>query len=139
MKSHRKKRLYLILTILLGVSVAASLAIYALGQNVNAYFTPTQAKVDRPPLDRTLRIGGIVKKDSFKREPNSLTSHFILTDNEYDIRVTYTGILPALFREGQGIIAQGKLTAEDVLVADQVLAKHDEKYMPPNIKQDSDL
>ncbi|MDF3054448.1 MAG: cytochrome c-type biosis protein CcmE [Gammaproteobacteria bacterium] len=133
MKPHRKKRLYMILVILLGVTLSASLAIYALGQNMNLYFTPSQAIVNKAPTDKTLRIGGLVKEGSVKRDSNSLKVNFTLTDHSYEIPVQYTGILPALFREGQGIVAQGKLNVAGVLIADQVLAKHDEKYMPPNI------
>lgn len=133
MKPHRKKRLYTILVILLGVTLSASLAIYALGQNVNLYFTPSQAVINKAPIDKTLRMGGMVKKGSVKREADSLKVYFTLTDYEYETSVEYTGILPALFREGQGIVAQGKLNAARTLIADQVLAKHDEKYMPPNI------
>lgn len=123
----------MILAILLGVALAASLAIYALGQNVNVYFTPSQAIIDKAPIDRTLRMGGMVKEGSVKRESDSLTVSFILTDYEHEMPVQYTGILPALFREGQGIVAQGKLNASGMFMAEQVLAKHDEKYMPPNI------
>jgi cytochrome c-type biogenesis protein CcmE len=138
-KPHRKKRLYTILIILLGVSLSASLAIYALGQNVNLYFTPSQAVINKAPIDRALRIGGMVKKGSVQRASDSLKVSFILTDYEYETPVEYTGILPALFREGQGIVAQGKLNAARVLIADQVLAKHDEKYMPPGISADTSV
>jgi cytochrome c-type biogenesis protein CcmE len=134
MKLHRKKRLYMILVILVGVALAASLAIYALGQNINLYFTPTQAIVDKAPLDRTIRIGGMVKEGSVQRVADSLTVNFTLTDYEHEVPVQYTGILPALFREGQGIVAQGKLNETGTLIAAEVLAKHDEKYMPPNIE-----
>ena len=134
MKLHRKKRLYMILVILLGVALAASLAIYALGQNVNLYFTPSQALIDNAPIERTLRIGGMVKEGSVERESDSLKVYFTLTDYEYEVPVQFVGILPVLFREGQGIVAQGKLNDAGTLMADQVLAKHDEKYMPPNIQ-----
>jgi cytochrome c-type biogenesis protein CcmE len=133
MKPHRKKRLYWIIAILLGVGTATSLAIYALGQNVNLYFTPSQLAANHPPANHTFRIGGMVEKGSFVREANSLTVHFVLTDYESEVPVTYTGILPTLFREGQGVVVQGKLAGDGKFTADQVLAKHDEKYMPPGI------
>jgi len=133
MKSHRKKRLYFILAILLGVSAATSLAIYALGQNMNLYFTPTQIAAGDAPAQRVLRMGGMVKQGSFKRTANSLQVHFTLTDYQHNVAVEYTGILPALFREGQGVVVQGKLSDNNNFIADQVLAKHDEKYMPPGM------
>ncbi len=122
------------LIILLGVTAAVSLTIYALGQNMNLYFTPAQIAAGQAPGNQVLRMGGMVKEGSFKRSPNSLKVQFTLTDFQYDVPVQYTGILPALFREGQGVVVQGKLIDHKVLVADQVLAKHDEKYMPPGLK-----
>lgn len=136
MKKHRKKRLYWIIAILLGVGSATSLAIYALGQNVNLYFTPSQLAQNHPPASHTFRLGGMVKKNSFVREAKTLTVHFVLTDYESDVLVEYTGVLPALFREGQGVVVQGKLDSQGKFIADQVLAKHDEKYMPPGVKHD---
>lgn len=133
MKPQRKKRLYWILAILLGVGSATSLAIYALGQNVNLYFTPGQFAANPPPHNATFRIGGMVKEKSFSRKPQSLTVYFVLTDYQKEVPVEYTGILPALFREGQGIVVQGKRNAQGRFIADQVLAKHDEKYMPPGM------
>lgn len=134
MKPHRRRRLYFILVILLGVSLAVSLAIYALGQNVNLYYTPTQLVAEQAPPQQVFRMGGMVKQGSFVRQPNSLQLRFVLTDYQHEVPVQYTGILPALFREGQGIVVQGRLNAQGVFIADQVLAKHDEKYMPPGIK-----
>jgi len=131
MKPHRRRRLYWIMAILFGVGTATSLAIYALGQNVNLYFTPSQLVANYPPAGHVFRIGGMVKKSSFIREANSLKVHFVLTDYQDEVLVEYTGILPTLFREGQGVVVQGKLNREGKFIADQVLAKHDEKYMPP--------
>lgn len=133
MNAHRKKRLITLLIILTGVALAVSLTMYALGQNINLYFTPSQAHENTLPLDRTVRIGGLVKEGSVQRVPNTLTVSFMLTDGRHEVPVIYTGILPALFREGQGIVAQGKRDITGRLLADQVLAKHDEKYMPPDI------
>jgi len=140
MKRHRRKRLYFILSILVGVTAAVSLAIYALGENMNLYFTPAQIAAGEAPAGRLLRMGGMVKENSFKRLPGSLQVRFVLTDFHADIPVQYTGILPALFREGQGVVVQGvivqdKLTQGKVFMAEQVLAKHDEKYMPPGIQR----
>ncbi|HVV69278.1 MAG TPA: cytochrome c maturation protein CcmE [Gammaproteobacteria bacterium] len=135
MKPHRRRRLYFIIAILVGVSMAVSLAIYALGQNVNLYYTPTQLYLLKTPPPQTLRIGGMVKAGSFVRDANSLKVRFVLTDYQHEVLVHYTGILPALFRENQGIVVQGKLNVPGVFIADQVLAKHDEKYMPPGIKK----
>lgn len=135
MKPHRRRRLYFIIAILVGVSMAVSLAIYALGQNVNLYYTPTQLALLPAPPQQILRMGGVVKSGSLVREAGSLKVGFVLTDYQHEVKVQYTGILPALFRENQGIVVQGKLNAAGVLIADQVLAKHDEKYMPPGIKK----
>lgn len=137
MKPHRRKRLYWILALLFAAAVAMGLVIYALGQNVNLYFTPSQLVANKPTSDRAFRIGGMVKQHSLVREPNSLTVHFVLTDFQQEVAVQYTGILPTLFREGQGVVVQGKLNANRQFIADQVLAKHDEKYMPPQIKPQS--
>lgn len=135
MKPLRKQRLYYIIAILLGMSVAAALVIYALGQNVNLYFTPAQVYDQQAPVGRAMRMGGMVKKGSFVRVPNSLEVHFMLTDYQRDVPVQFTGVLPALFREGQGVVVQGKLDAARHFIADQVLAKHDENYMPPGIRK----
>lgn len=135
MKPLRKQRLYYIIAILLGMSIAASLVIYALGQNVNLYFTPQQVQAKQAPLGRVIRMGGMVKENSFVRVPNSLVVHFVLTDYHQEIPVQFTGVLPALFREGQGVVVQGKLDAANHFLADQVLAKHDENYMPPGLRK----
>ena len=134
MKAQRKRRLYAISAIILGTSIAVSLAIYALRQNINLYFTPSQVVQGAAIKNREFRMGGMVVKNSIHRISNSLQVSFILTDYQKQIQVTYNGILPALFREGQGIVVQGKINSQNVFIADQVLAKHDEKYMPPKIK-----
>lgn len=134
MKPHRRQRLYWIIAILFGVGTAASLTIYALGQNVNLYFTPSQMTLNQPLAGHVIRMGGMVKKQSFTRKPNSLTVYFTVTDYQHEVAVEYTGILPTLFREGQGVVVQGKLNKTGKFMADQVLAKHDEKYMPPGVR-----
>jgi len=133
MTPTRKRRLYLVLGILAGVSIAGALALTAFQKNVMFFFDPSQVAAGEAPAGERFRLGGMVAKGSFKREAGSLQVHFVVTDFQHDLPVTYTGILPDLFREGQGVVAHGKLGADGVFVADEVLAKHDEKYMPPEV------
>ncbi len=133
MTPQRRKRLYLVLGIVAGVSVAAALALAAFRQNVTFYFVPTQVAEGAAQGAESFRLGGMVTKGSVQRAAGSLQVSFVLTDFKHDVPVTYTGVLPDLFREGQGVIAHGHLDAQGVFVADEVLAKHDEKYMPPKI------
>ncbi len=134
MTPKRKKRLTIILAIVLGSSIAVGLTLYALKQNINLFYSTTQVAKGEAPQDARIRVGGMVIKGSLKRSPNSLRVEFKITNYEHDVTVVFTGILPDLFREGQGIIAQGKLDASGIFQADEVLAKHDENYMPPEIK-----
>ncbi len=129
----RRKRLTLALIIVVGVGVAVGLTLYALKQNINLFYSPSQIVAGEAPLQRSIRVGGLVVPGSVQREPNSLGVVFTLTDTAQQIQVRYTGILPDLFREGQGIIAHGRLVAGGVVQADEVLAKHDENYMPPEV------
>ena len=138
MKAQRKQRLYFILAGIVGVSIAVSLVIYALGQNINLYYTPSQVAEGQAPKNHIFRIGGMVKSGSIQRIPHSLQVNFALTDYQNTLIIHYTGILPALFHENQGIVVQGKFDSTGRYIAEQVLAKHDEKYMPPNIKKLSD-
>jgi cytochrome c-type biogenesis protein CcmE len=133
MTPQRRKRLYLVLGIVVGVGIAAALALSAFRQNVTFYFIPTQVAAGAVHGDRSFRLGGMVSKGSVQRAAGSLQVSFVLTDFKHDVPVTYTGVLPDLFREGQGVIAHGHLGANGVFDADEVLAKHDEKYMPPKI------
>lgn len=123
----------MVILLILTVGTAASLVLYALNQNIQLYFTPTQLADHAKLKGRIFRLGGMVVKGSIQRVPNSLIIHFDLTDYAQTIAVEYEGMLPALFREGQGIVAEGKLNAKGTFVANQVLAKHDEKYKPPSI------
>jgi len=132
-KPQRKKRLFLILGLLAGVAVAVAFALSALQQNINLFYTPTQIANGEAPLDTRIRAGGMVEKGSVQRSSDSLDVRFVVTDFNKAVPITYRGILPDLFREGQGIVALGKLNAQGVVVADEVLAKHDEKYMPPEV------
>ncbi|HDS1737664.1 cytochrome c maturation protein CcmE [Pseudomonas hunanensis] len=133
MNPQRKKRLLLIVGLLVGVTVAVGFALSALQQNINLFYTPTQIANGEAPLDTRIRAGGMVEKGSVQRSSDSLDVRFVVTDFNKSVPITYRGILPDLFREGQGIVALGKVNAEGVVVADEVLAKHDEKYMPPEV------
>jgi len=132
-KPLRKKRLYIVLAILAGVGIAVALALSALQENINLFYTPTQIANGEAPKDTRIRAGGMVEKGSLQRSGDSLDVQFVVTDFARNVTIRYRGILPDLFREGQGIVALGKLDADGVLVADEVLAKHDEKYMPPEV------
>lgn len=127
----RKKRLYWILALVCGVSAAVALALAALRENINLFYTPSQIAAGEAPQGARIRAGGLVETGSLKRSQDSLTLRFSVTDGSRSIIVRYQGILPDLFREGQGIVALGKLDPDGVLQADEVLAKHDENYMPP--------
>jgi cytochrome c-type biogenesis protein CcmE len=132
-----KRRLYTLFFIILGVSCAVLLVLYALKQNINLYFTPEQlseSNARQMAQQRVIRIGGMVRKGSVQRDSQSLSVSFDLTDYKKIIPVQYTGILPTLFREGQGVVVQGKMSAQGLFMANEVLAKHDENYMPPGIK-----
>lgn len=127
----RQKRLGFILAGIVLVAAAVGLVLYALKNNVSLYFTPTQVYNKEAPQGRSFRIGGLVEVGSVKRENDGLTVHFNITDNAQLMPVVYKGILPDLFKEGKGVVAQGKLDEANVFRAEEVLAKHDENYMPP--------
>ncbi|QKE63100.1 cytochrome c maturation protein CcmE [Aquipseudomonas campi] len=133
MNAVRKKRLYIVLAILIGAGIAVALALMALSQNINLFYTPTQIASGEAPVDTRIRAGGMVAEGSLKRSGDSLDVEFVVTDFAKNVTIRYRGILPDLFREGQGIVALGKLNADGVLIADEVLAKHDENYMPPEV------
>lgn len=130
----RQKRFVLIGVVLAGLGLAVGLVLYALKDNVSLYFTPTQVFNKEAPQGRNFRIGGLVEQGSLKRENDGLTVHFMVTDTVHSMAVTYRGILPDLFKEGKGVVAEGQLSADNVFQANQVLAKHDENYMPPEAK-----
>ena len=133
MNPVRKKRLYIILAILAGVGIAVALALSALQENINLFYTPTQIATGEAPQGTRIRAGGMVEEGSVQRSSDSLTVTFRVTDYAQTVTIRYQGILPDLFREGQGIVALGRLNEEGVLLADEVLAKHDENYMPPEV------
>jgi cytochrome c-type biogenesis protein CcmE len=127
----RNKRLILVLVAVVGVALASVLVTQALRSNMAYFFTPTQIINGEAPADQLLRIGGMVKDGSIQRVGDGLTVEFLVTDTVSDVLVRYTGILPDLFKEGQGAVAKGRVIAGNIFVAEEVLAKHDEKYMPP--------
>ncbi len=127
----RQKRFVFIAVAVAGLSLAVGLVLYALRGNVNLYFTPTQVFNNEVPQGRSFRIGGLVEEGSVKRDKEGLATNFVITDTNKKIPVTYKGILPDLFKEGKGVVAQGKVEADGVMHAEEVLAKHDENYMPP--------
>lgn len=133
MKAKRKRRLIIVVCLVALVGVAVGLTLYALRANINLFFTPSQIAAGEAPQGRTMRIGGVVKKDSVERDGNALQVTFVVTDFAQDVKVSYDDILPDLFREGQGVVVIGQLDADDEFIAQQVLAKHDETYMPPEV------
>lgn len=134
MRPIRKRRLQLVCLLMFGVAIAVGVVMYALRQNINLFFTPTQIVAGEAPVGREIRAGGLVVAGSVDRSSDSLYVEFVVTDTSDQVTIAYDGILPDLFREGQGIIAIGKLDENRVVQARQVLAKHDENYMPPEVK-----
>lgn len=135
MHPKRRNKLLIILGLLIGTGVITSLVLYALSQNINLFFSPSDIAQGKAPLHQRIRAGGMVREGSLIRATDSLKVRFVITDFVENVKVDYTGILPDLFREGQGIVAQGALNEQGVFVADEVLAKHDENYMPPEVTQ----
>lgn len=134
MHPERKRRLWIVLGSIAGLALGLALVLYAMRQNINYFYTPTQIWNGEAPFERTVNTGGLVVKGSLKRDPGSLKVEFVLSDIDKEVVVHYEGILPDLFREGQGIIAIGKIHSDHTVVADQILAKHDENYMAPEVK-----
>ncbi len=135
MNAARRQRLLIVLFILVGVGLAVTLALFALRENINLYYSPTQVLAGEAPAHARIRGGGLVVPGSLVRDADSLKVRFAITDGAATMTVTYEGILPDLFREGQGIVATGRLNTEGVLEAEEVLAKHDENYMPPEVQE----
>ena len=128
----RYKRLSLVLVGLATLGLAAWLILSAFQKNLVFFFTPTQVLKGEAPHGRSFRMGGLVESGSLQRQPDGITVKFIVTDTAQRIPVVYRGILPDLFKEGKGVVSQGKLGQNGVFAADEVLAKHDENYMPPD-------
>ena len=127
----RHRKLALIALVVAALGVAAALVLNAFNSNLVFFFSPTQVANGEAPTSRAFRIGGLVEAGSIKRQADGLTVSFVVTDTAKSIPVTYTGILPDLFKEGKGVVAEGKLGSDGLFIATQVLAKHDENYMPP--------
>ncbi len=130
----RHKRIALIVGGLAILGIVAALVLNAFNSNLVFFFSPTQIAAGEAPKDRSFRVGGLVEVGSIKRDADGVTVRFIVTDTAKTLPVAYKGILPDLFKEGKGVVAQGKLGADGVFVAAEVLAKHDENYMPPEAK-----
>lgn len=133
MNPKRKQRLIIVLFIVFGAAIAVGLVMYALNQNINLFYSPTDIVEGKAPEGTRIRAGGMVVEGSVNRDQQSLQVEFGMTDYANNVTVVYTGILPDLFREGQGIVAQGQMNSEGVFEAVEVLAKHDENYMPPEV------
>ncbi len=127
----RHKKLIIIFVSVAALGLSAKLVLDAFQSNLVFFFSPTQVAANEAPRGKSFRIGGLVEKGSVKRQSDGITVNFVVTDTAKVIPVVYTGILPDLFKEGKGVVAQGKLSADGVFRADEVLAKHDENYMPP--------
>ncbi|MEH6556604.1 MAG: cytochrome c maturation protein CcmE [Oceanicoccus sp.] len=134
MHPHRKQRLIVVLLIVFGTGIAVALASFALRENINLFYPPAEIAAGKAPVGKQIRAGGMVLVGSIQRDPNSLRVDFAVTDYEATVPVVYTGILPDLFDEGQGVVASGKLDSDGVFQATEVLAKHDENYMPPEVQ-----
>jgi cytochrome c-type biogenesis protein CcmE len=129
----RRQRMLAVGLIVVGVSVAVGLTLQALEESAMLFLSPAQVVAGEAPLDRPFKLGGHVVDGSFKREPGSLTATFDVTDNAAVVTVSYTGVFPDLFKEGQATVCNGRLNADGIFIADEVLAKHDENYMPPEV------
>lgn len=134
MIAARKRKILMIVFILSILALASALVLYALRQNISLFYTPTQVALGQVPLKHAIRVGGMVEKGSIVRAEKGLAVQFKITDYNKTITVNYTGILPDLFREEQGIVAEGALSEPNHFNATQVLAKHDANYMPPEVK-----
>jgi cytochrome c-type biogenesis protein CcmE len=129
----RQRRMTLVAVIVVGVSLAGALALRAFRENVMFYFDPTKVAAGEVKAGQRFRLGGMVVKGSLQREPGTLNVHFVVTDFKNSVPVTYSNVLPDLFREGAGMVAHGRMDATGTFHADEVLAKHDENYMPPEV------
>ncbi|TCT18130.1 cytochrome c maturation protein CcmE [Thiobaca trueperi] len=129
----RQKRLAFVGLAILGIGAASALALTALQSNISYFFSPSQVLANEAPPDHVFRLGGLVTKGTVTRQQDGLTVHFDVTDNAETVKVAYTGILPDLFSEGKGVVTKGKLGPDGIFYADEVLAKHDEEYLPPEV------
>lgn len=132
MIKSRKNKVFYIVLFLCGLSLAVGLVLFALKQNINLFYTPQELVAAKLTKNTRVRLGGLVRNGSIIHAPN-LSINFIITDHVHDIKVVYQGVLPDLFREGQGVVALGSLGDNNIFYAEQILAKHDENYMPPEL------
>jgi cytochrome c-type biogenesis protein CcmE len=132
---RRHKRIGFIVAVLGGLAIVVGLVLSAFQNNLVFFFSPSQVAAKEAPTERTFRVGGLVEQGSLKRDSDGLTTRFTLTDTAKNVPVVYKGILPDLFKEGRGCVAQGRMGNDGVFYADQVLAKHDENYMSPEAGQ----
>lgn len=135
-KARRKRRLQTVFFILLGTGGATSLLLTAIGSNMNHYYELSAIAAGEAPLDKIIRIGGIVAEHSIERTPETLKVRFVVTDLQRRINVDYQGVLPDLFREKQGVLAKGKLLDKQHFIAEEILAKHDENYLPTEVRDE---
>ncbi len=133
MTPKRKQRLIIVGVVVAGVGIATTLALTAFNQNLMFFFAPSEVAAGEAPRERAFRLGGMVVAGSVRRDAGSIDVQFDLTDYKDTVTVRYSGILPDLFREGQGIVSRGRLSTDGIFIADEVLAKHDENYMPPEV------
>lgn len=134
MMTRKKRRLYIVFLALLGLGSAAALTLTAFEDNIVFFFSPTDLHARGAEVkDRSFRLGGLVEEGSIQRQPDGVTTRFVVTDGANKVAINFTGQLPDLFREGQGVVAEGRLRQDGVFVAREVLAKHDENYMPPEV------
>ena len=136
MSPRQKQRMYVVIAVIVAAFVVIGFAMFASRDNLNLYYSPEQVEKGEAPLDKTIRVGGLVVPGTLHKGTESLEVEFALVDGSSEqIIVSYEGILPDLFREGQGIIARGKLIEGNQFVAEEILAKHDEEYMPPEVAE----
>ena len=133
MNTKHKNRLYYLSAFMIGLGIACALILYALKQNINVFLTPSQLAHTHPSSHYHFRLGGLIKKGSIVHDKTGLGVEFIVTDLKQELRVRYVGVLPDLFKEGTGVIAEGSLNHPHLFTANLVLAKHDENYMPKNV------
>jgi len=132
---RKHRRLSIVIVVMLGLGAAAALILTALEDNIVFFFSPTEVAERAPEPGRRLRVGGLVKEESVQKLDDGVTISFVVTDLSNDLNVTYRGVLPDLFREGQGVVAEGTLNPQGVFLASEVLAKHDENYMPKEVTE----
>ncbi len=133
--TRKRRRLYFVVLLMATLGAAVGMVLWAFEDSIVYFYSPSDLAAKKQPPDRRFRIGGLVVEGSVKRDPDGLTVRFGVTDNAHTVKVSYRGVLPDLFREGQGVVAEGKLAGDGGFTADEVLARHDETYMPPEVAE----